>query len=184
MAISLPMALDESFWRPSLIFSFMRPLSLALATLLAARSLVFAQVTTVHFSIDATRDVKPISRYIYGVNQFHLFFDGMDGPWSNATFTRLGGNRFTAYNWTNNASQAGNDYQFHNDDYLVTGDAYKGIADSPGGALIPVIELAKTRNAACLLTVPINGYVAADKNADSGDVVSEERSRAKGLLSR
>jgi hypothetical protein len=35
--------------------------------------------------------------------------------------------------------------------------------------LIPVIEIARKHNAACLLTVPINGYVAADKKAD-GDV--------------
>ena len=93
----------------------------------------------------------------------------MEGPWSNATFTRLGGNRLTAYNWTNNASQAGSDYKFQNDDYLVDGAAYKGIADAPGGALMPIIELARAHNAACLLTVPINGYVAADKKTD-GDV--------------
>ena len=146
-----------------------RVVFLSVISLLAAHSLVFAQVTTVHFSIDVARDVKPISRYIYGVNQFHLFLDGMNGPWSNLAFTRLGGNRFTAYNWTNNASQAGADYHFQNDDYLVAGDAYKRITDIPGGALIPVIDLARAHDAACLLTVPINGYVAADKKTD-GDV--------------
>jgi hypothetical protein len=147
--------------------SFMRLVSIGMAALLAVSSIADAQIASVHFTIDPTRDVKPISRFIYGVNQFHLFLDGMNGPWSNLGFTRLGGNRFTAYNWTNNASQAGHDFHFQNDDYLVTGDAYRGLADAPGGALIPVIEIARKHNAACLLTVPINGYVAADKTIDS-----------------
>jgi hypothetical protein len=68
-----------------------------------------------------------------------------------------------------NASNAGKDYHFQNDGYLVSGDAYKGIQDVPGGADIPIIETAKQHQAAVLLTVPINGYVAADKNGD-GDV--------------
>jgi hypothetical protein len=87
--------------------SFMRLVLIGLVALLAGSSIADAQIASVHFTIDPTRDVKPISRYIYGVNQFHLFLDGMNGPWSNLAFTRLGGNRFTAYNWTNNASQAG-----------------------------------------------------------------------------
>jgi len=147
----------------------MRLISIGIAVMLAGCLTPGTLFASVHFTIDATRDVRPISRYIYGVNQFHLYLDGMNGPWSNLAFTRLGGNRFTAYNWTNNASQAGNDYHFQNDGYLVTGDVYQGLADAPGGALIPVIELARNHNAACLLTVPINGYVAADKKSD-GDV--------------
>jgi hypothetical protein len=147
----------------------MKSVTIGLAVVLLARSLLLAQTATVHFAIDPTGPAKPISRYIYGVNQFHLFFDGMDGPWSHLAFTRLGGDRFTAYNWINNASQAGKDYRFQNDAYLVLGDAYKGLGEVPGGALIPVIELARAHDAACLLTVPINGYVAADKKGD-GDV--------------
>src|SRR5579863_2622382 len=85
------------------------------------------QTPIVRINIDARQDVKPISRFIYGINQFHGVLDGMDGPYSNLTFTRLGGNRFTAYNWTSNASNAGSDYFFHNDDYLVSGDLFKGV---------------------------------------------------------
>jgi len=123
------------------------------------------QVPSVRFDIDARRDVKPISRYIYGINQFHGVVDGLEGPYSNLTFTRLGGNRFTAYNWTNNASNAGSDYFFHNDDYLVDGDLFKGIQLVPGGAVIPTLDVGYRHNAAVLLTIPINGYVAADKLA-------------------
>lgn len=117
-----------------------------------------AWAETVHFTIDATAKVKPISRYIYGVNEAPLG----GTAWPNLTFRRVGGNRWTAYNWVNNASNAGSDYIFQNDDYL-------GGGNTPGGAVIPAIKNASDHNAALLLTVPINGYVAADKNGD-GDV--------------
>ena len=55
--------------------------------------------STVHFTIDPAHDVKPISRYIYGVNQ------KFNGAYANLTFTRLGGNRWTAYNWENKRLQ-------------------------------------------------------------------------------
>ncbi len=119
-----------------------------------------------HFVVDAKAEVSPISRFIYGVNQFPGVLDGMTGPWANCTFIRLGGNRLTAYNWVNNASNAGNDYHFQNDGYLVDGTRFKGLEDSPGGADVPTLEIAARHNAAAMLTVPINGYVAADKKGD------------------
>src|ERR1700722_3510528 len=70
-----------------------------------------AQVT-VHFTIDASKDVHPISRLIYGVNQ------PLGGPLANLTFTRFGGNRTTAYNWVTEASNAGNDFKYQNDDFM------------------------------------------------------------------
>jgi Glycoside hydrolase family 44 len=148
----------------------MNRLFASLGLLLTTCSIAYTQPTpTVQFNIDAKQDVKPISRYIYGINQFHGVVDGMTGPYSNVPFVRLGGNRFTAYNWVTNASNAGNDYHFQNDDYLVSGDAYKGIEEAPGGADMPIIQIAKEHQAAVLLTVPINGYVSADKKGD-GDV--------------
>lgn len=127
---------------------------------LESRSLL----TTVHFLIDPAQDVQPISRFIYGVNPD--FIPGspltLDDTNSDTTFVRVGGNRLSAYNWENNASNAGSDYIFQNDSAMGGGDL-------PGGALIPAIEGASAHNAGILLTVPINGYVAADKNGD-GDV--------------
>lgn len=114
------------------------------------------QVLATLFAIDPLQDVHPISRFIYGVNE------SLDGNYSAGTVTRLGGNRWTAYNWENNASNAGSDWYFQNDSYL-------GGGDTPGGAVIPRLQNASTRNAATVLTVPINGYVAADKNG-GGDV--------------
>jgi len=110
----------------------------------------------VNFSIDPQQDNHPISKFVYGVNQ------SLDGNYANATFTRLGGNRWTAWNWENNASNAGSDWYFQNDGYL-------GGGETPGGAVIPILQNAASRNAGALLTIPINGYVAADKNG-GGDV--------------
>src|SRR5690242_13588733 len=73
-------------------------------------SLEDRRLLAVHFVIDPQQNAHLISRFIYGVNQ------SLDGALSNLTFTRLGGNRWTAYNWENNASNAGNDYLFQNDD--------------------------------------------------------------------
>lgn len=111
---------------------------------------------SVVFTIDPQQNVHAISRFIYGVNQ------NLDGSYSSLTFTRLGGNRWTAYNWENNASNAGSDWMYQNDSYL-------GGGSTPGGAMIPTLQNAAAHNAGTLLTVPINGYVSADKNGD-GDV--------------
>lgn len=112
--------------------------------------------TTVTFTIDPAQGQQPISRFIYGVN------GPLTGPTSNLTFERLGGNRWTAYNWENNASNAGSDYQYQNDGYL-------GGGNTPGGAVAPTLQNAYDHNAAALVTIPINGYVSADKNG-GGDV--------------
>ncbi len=113
-------------------------------------------LSTVNFTIDPQQDVAPISPFIYGVNQ------GLSGAYSNNTLERLGGNRWTAYNWENNASNAGSDWNYQNDDYL-------GGGTTPGGAVMPALQDAAAHNAGAIVTVPINGYVAADKNG-GGDV--------------
>jgi hypothetical protein len=120
---------------------------------------VSGHAQTVTMTVDAAQNVKPISRYIYGIN--HGYFAPLN-PALNLTLRRMGGNRLTAYNWENNASNAGSDFIFQNDDYL-------GGGNTPGGALVPPINDANANSAALLLTVPINGYVAADKNG-GGDV--------------
>jgi hypothetical protein len=115
-----------------------------------------AATADVQFAIDATRDVAPISRFVYGVNR------SLDGDFASATFTRLGGNRWTAYNWENNASNAGTDWFNQNDSLLSS-------SDTPGEAVRPAIAAARAQGAGILVTVPIEGYVAADKNG-GGDV--------------
>jgi hypothetical protein len=68
----------------------------------------------------------------------------------------------TAYNWENNASNAGSDYMFQNDSFLST-------SNTPGAALKGTLDGAAAIGATALLTIPIVDYVAADKNG-GGDV--------------
>jgi hypothetical protein len=99
---------------------------------------------------------RPISPLIYGSNN----------PRGLATnrqsVVRLGGNRWTAYNWENNASNAGSDWLFQNDNHLSP-------SDSPAAAVVPTIDQAQANGAAVVVTVPIVDHVSADKNG-GGDV--------------
>lgn len=116
-------------------------------------------VGDVALTIDTTEDVHPISPYVYGSNQPEWARDT-----GVVTLMRAGGNRWTAYNWETNASNAGSDYMHQNDSYL-------GGGSTPGGAIRERVEPAHAAGAAALVTVPIAGYVSADKNAD-GDVAA------------
>jgi len=104
----------------------------------------------VNFTINAQQNVQPISPFIYGVNQ------NLPG-YNNPTYFRLGGDRWTAYNWVTNASNAGSDYNYSNDDYL-------GGGSTPGGAVMPTLSNAYSLDAGTLLTIPMNGLVSADEN--------------------
>ena len=106
-------------------------------------------------------NTHPISPFIYGTN-FQGDPNSWDGESRNLTLARFGGNRLTTYNWENNASNAGSDWQQQNDGYL-------GGGDTPAGAVIDRIRIAHNADAAALVTVPIQGYVAEDKRGD-GDV--------------
>ena len=111
----------------------------------------------VRFDISSARGVHAISPWIYGDNQVDV------GNTHGVTATRLGGNRWTAYNWETNASNAGSDYLYQNDTYL-------GGGAEPGGAVRQRVEQAHAAGLATLVTVPIAGYVAADTSGptDSG----------------
>ncbi|WP_437492552.1 glycoside hydrolase family 44 protein [Sorangium sp. So ce1014] len=110
----------------------------------------------------ADQGVRPISPLIYGVN----WAEDLDGEQRGTTVVRMGGNRMTAYNWENNASNAGSDYMHQNDAHLV-GNSQSG--DVPGEAVRVLAEDALAHGAAFIATVPICGHVAADKDGD-GDV--------------
>ncbi len=110
----------------------------------------------VHFDIDSSAR-HPISPYIYGMNQADW-----SGVSRHLTLGRLGGNRLTAYNWENNASNAGNDYLNQNDDFLGGGNV-------AGEVVRKEVAATHAAGASCVVTVPIQGHVAADKNG-GGDV--------------
>jgi hypothetical protein len=117
----------------------------------------------VTFNIDSTQNIHAISPYVYGVN------DGSKAAAVHAGIVRQGGNRLTAYNWENNASNAGSDYQFENDDLLCSGGGCMPTHDSPLAYDKLIVEQATLAGSAVLLTIPVVDYVSADKSP-GGDV--------------
>ena len=107
----------------------------------------------VRFAIDSTH-ATPISPYIYGLNA---------PTWSDATgttMTRFGGNRITAYNWETNASNAGSDYMYENDNFLCS-DAG---CTAPGETIRRLVTAAQSHEAATLIGLQMAGWVAADES--------------------
>jgi hypothetical protein len=105
----------------------------------------------VTITIDPTQ-TKPISPYIYGLN----FYSGETDPPPKLTFDRDGGNRWTAYNWQTNASNAGSDYLYENDDYLSSSTV-------PAAAVTSFISGDQSLNMSSLVTFQLQGLVAADE---------------------
>jgi len=126
-----------------------------LACLLLLVGLAAGQTEPLSWKVDGARTFA-ISPFVYGVN--HPTWEKQG--WT-ATISRVGGNRLTAYNWETNASNAGSDWQ-HQNDNLMGGDV-------PGESMQKAVASSHEHGAACIMTVPIVGRVAADKKGD-GDV--------------
>lgn len=98
---------------------------------------------------------RSISPWIYGMNFYQETADQV----RNLTFNRQGGNRWTAYNWENNASNSGADWGPYSNDNFLGGDTIV-----PAEAVRSRIAEDRARNSASLISVQMQGYVAADKN--------------------
>jgi hypothetical protein len=72
---------------------------------------------------------------------------------------RAGGNRWTAYNWITNGSNAGNDYFYETDNYLCNGTCNAGI---PAEAVRMLIMADQQAGLASLVTFQMQGYVSKD----------------------
>jgi hypothetical protein len=108
----------------------------------------------VTITVDPTK-TRAISPYIYGTN----FYGGNTNAPALLTLDRAGGNRWTAYNWIDNGSNAGNDYFYENDDYLCNGTCNAGI---PAEAVRMGIAADQTAGLASLVTFQLQGYVSKD----------------------
>jgi mannan endo-1,4-beta-mannosidase len=121
--------------------------------------LAHAQSLDVTFSIATSQDTLRISPHIYGGNELTV------NPATRLTARRLGGNRMTGYNWENNASNAGSDYNHSSDEYMTW---IFGIpssrANTPGLTLTTFHDTSLAHSCYSLLTLPAAGYVARDKN--------------------
>ena len=98
-------------------------------------SLASAQTVGLTISTSQTASILP---YIYGINGTIN-----SGGFNNLTLTRAGGNRWTAYNWTNNYSNAGMDYYFENDNALCPNGS-----TAPAAAVAGTVQNAISNNAA------------------------------------
>src|SRR5260221_6326069 len=115
-----------------------------------------AAVVNVTITVDPTK-TRAISPYIYGTN----FYRGNTNAPALLTLDRAGGNRWTAYNWINNGSNAGNDYFYENDDYLCQ-TALGCDASKPAEAVRMLILGDQQAGLASLVTFQMQGYVSKD----------------------
>ncbi|GIO84828.1 hypothetical protein J25TS5_17600 [Paenibacillus faecis] len=112
----------------------------------------------VQFDVDTSKDRAPISPYIYGTND-----DLTDTEkW---TSRRVGGNRLTTYNWENNASNSGDDENYHSDYYVA--HYYGGVPWSekptePGIGISGFHNKSLQYGAYTLASLQIAGYAAKD----------------------
>jgi hypothetical protein len=110
-------------------------------------------VADITITVDPNQ-TKAISPWIYGINSYP---GGANPPF---TLDRAGGNRWTAYNWENNFSNAGNDFNYESDTFLDSSQV-------PADAVSKFITADQSVGLASLMTVQLQGLVSAD---DSGDV--------------
>ena len=117
-----------------------------------------AGTATVTVTPGTTHSISP---YIYGVNAAgtaSFFPSGTSTSLPRQlTLDRVGGNRWTAYNWTTNASNAGSDYNYQNDGLLNT------TPNSPAGPAKSQITFDQANGMASIITFPMQGLVAADE---------------------
>ena len=113
----------------------------------------------------------PISPYIYGINNASK----LDGVPSALTLDRSGGNRWTAYNWETNASNAGSDYLYQNDNSL-------GDASEPGAGVASLIAADQKHGMASLITFQLQGLVAGDTKGPVAVTNPPDRSRFKKVF--
>src|SRR5271155_244182 len=116
---------------------------------------------------------KPISLWIYGLN----FYSGETGAPPQLTFDRDGGNRWTAYNWETNASNAGSDYLYENDDFLSSSTV-------PAEAVRSFIAADQSSGMASLITVQLQGLVAGDENGPVSVSNPPDLTRFKTVLDK
>jgi len=113
-----------------------------------------AAAVNVTITVDPSK-TKAISLFIYGTN----FYRANTNAPALLTVDRAGGNRWTAYNWITNGSNAGSDYFYENDDYLCNGTCNAGI---PLEAVRTLIAEDQQAGLASLVTLQMQGFVAKD----------------------
>ena len=119
-----------------------------------------ASATPANLQADVTVTVDPtkihaISPWIYGINSA----SGVPNA-PHFTMDRMGGNRWTAYNWETNASNAGSDFgPYSNDSFLSS-------SSIPAEAVRPIVAADQSAGMASLMTVQVQGLASADEDGN------------------
>ncbi len=147
--------------------AFLAALTLLSANAVPAVPSAAADSYNMAVTVDLSGAGKPISPYIYGINEYS-HQDDLKSVRVNAV--RQGGNRMTGYNWENNASNAGSDWKYSSDNNLSTSDAPADCAQQLSK------EAARYGIGYKMTTLQLAGYVAADKD---GTVTEAETAPSK-----
>jgi hypothetical protein len=137
-----------------------------------------ASATPAVQAADVTVTINPasthaISPWIYGINSY----GGVPNP-PHVTMDRAGGNRWTAYNWENNFSNAGSDFgPYHNDTFLSS-------STTPAEAVRSFIAADHTAGIASLMTVQLQGLVSADANGNVSVANPPDMTRFKTVVDK
>jgi Glycoside hydrolase family 44/Fibronectin type III domain len=123
-------------------------------------------------TLDPTK-TNPISPWIYGLN----FYTGVSGAPAHLTLDRAGGNRWTAYNWETNASNAGSDYLYENDDFLTP-------STTPAEAVRSFVAADQSLGMASVMTVQLQGLVSADESGPVSVSSPPDLSRFKQAIAK
>ncbi len=126
----------------------------------------------VTITVDPT-NTKPISKWIYGLN----FYTGVSGAPPHLTLDRAGGNRWTAYNWETNASNAGSDFLYENDAFLTS-------STTPAEAVRSFVAADQSLGMASVMTVQLQGLVSADENGPVSTTNPPDLSRFKPVIDK
>ena len=129
-------------------------------------------IVDVTITVDPTK-TKPISPYIYGLN----FYFGETAPPPHLTLDRDGGNRWTAYNWENNASNAGSDFLYESDSFLSSSNV-------PAEAVRSFIAQDQAGGMASLVTVQLQGLASADENGPVSTANPPDLTRFKSVVDK
>lgn len=144
----------------------MKKLIILCFVMLSASSLTIFAQTAVNITVDTNQDRAAISPYVYGTNT------DLTGT-ENYTARRLGGNRMTGYNWENNASNAGSDWQQSSDNYMTSTMGIPAASENIPGITATTFHDQSLNMGVpyTLMTLQMAGYVAKDKN---GTVLESE----------
>jgi hypothetical protein len=132
----------------------------------------FASPADVTVTVDPAQ-TKPISPWIYGMNSY----TGVSGAPPHLTVDRAGGNRWTAYNWETNASNAGSDFLYENDDFLSS-------STTPAEAVRSFVAADHGLNMASIMTVQLQGLVSADESGPVSVAHPPDLTRFKQVIDK